>query len=63
MAKIKYSQAAIQDLEQIGDYITMELKNPIAALNTVDHIQDAYVGDQKQRDSDLNFHNFISGQK
>ena len=41
MAKIKYSPAAIRDLEQIGDYITMDLKNPISALNTVNHIQDA----------------------
>ena len=39
MAKIKCSQVAIRDLEQIGDYTTMEQKNPIAALNTVNHIQ------------------------
>ena len=41
MSEIRYSQAAIQDLEQIGDYIAMELKSPIAALNTVNSIQDA----------------------
>ena len=40
MAKLRYSQEAIQDLEQIGDYIAMELQNPIAALNTVNRIQD-----------------------
>ena len=41
MAKIQYSQAAKQDLEDIGDYIAMELKSPKAALNTINHIQDA----------------------
>ena len=41
MAKIKYSDAATQDLEQIGDYISETLKNPIAARNTVSRIQDA----------------------
>ena len=40
VAKIKYSQAAEQDLEQIGDYIAMELKSPMAALNTVNRVQD-----------------------
>ena len=41
MAKIRYSAAAIQDLEEIGDYIVETLKSPIAALNTVNKIQDA----------------------
>ncbi len=41
MAKIRYSAAAIQDLEEIGDYIAHTLKSPIAALNTVNKIQDA----------------------
>ena len=41
MTKISYSVAAIKDLEQIGDYIAEQLKNPQAALNTVDKIQDA----------------------
>ena len=41
MAKPRYSPAAIRDLEQIGDYISDELKNPSAALNTVGHIQDS----------------------
>ena len=40
MAKISYSKAAIEDLEQIGDYITEQLKNPQAALSTVNKIQD-----------------------
>lgn len=40
MAKIRYSAVAIQDLEQIGDYIADTLKSPIAALNTVNKIQD-----------------------
>jgi len=38
---IRYSTAAIEDIEQIGDYITETLKNPVAALNTVNKIQDA----------------------
>ena len=41
MAKIEYSKAAIRDLENIGDYIAMELNSPIVALNTVSHILDA----------------------
>ena len=41
MAEIRYSKVAKQDLEQIGDYITMELKNPTAALNTINYIQDS----------------------
>ena len=41
MAKILYSDTAIQDLEKIGDYIAEKLKNPIAALNTVSGIQDS----------------------
>jgi plasmid stabilization system protein ParE len=31
----------MQDLEEIGDYIADTLKSPIAALNTVNKIQDA----------------------
>ena len=41
MADIKYSQAALHDLEDIGDYINMELKNPTAAHNTVTRILNA----------------------
>ena len=41
MAKIKYSTATIHDMEEIGDYIAETLKNPIAALNTVNKIQNA----------------------
>ena len=41
MARIKYSAAALLDLERIGDYIAEELKSPAAALNTVNSIQDA----------------------
>jgi len=40
VAKIKYSHAAIEDLEQIGDYIATGLRNPIAALKTVNRIED-----------------------
>ncbi|MDR3313553.1 MAG: type II toxin-antitoxin system RelE/ParE family toxin [Oscillospiraceae bacterium] len=40
MAEIIYSPAALRDLEKIGDYISEQLKNPIAALNTVNTIQD-----------------------
>ena len=41
VAKVRYSAAAIQDLEEIGDYIMGTLKSPVAALNTVSKIQDA----------------------
>jgi addiction module RelE/StbE family toxin len=41
MAKIRYSKAALLDLEQIGDYISEKLRSSAAALNTVDKIQDA----------------------
>lgn len=40
MAKISYSPAALRDLEHIGDYIAAELKNPSAALHTVEKLQD-----------------------
>jgi len=39
--KIKYSEASINDLNQIGDYIAGRLSNPVAALNTVNKILDA----------------------
>ena len=39
MARIVYSPQALLDLKQIGDYISGQLKNPIAALNTLDAIQ------------------------
>jgi hypothetical protein len=41
VVKIRYSTAAINDLEEIGDYIAGTLNSPIAALNTVGKIQDA----------------------
>jgi len=41
VAKLRYSEAALQDLEQIDDYISETLNNPTAALNTVNKIQDA----------------------
>jgi addiction module RelE/StbE family toxin len=41
VAEIKYSAAALNDLDQIFDYIAETLKNPTAALNTVNKIQDA----------------------
>jgi len=44
VAKIKYSTVAIHDMEEIGDYIAERLKNPIAALNTVNKIQNAIDG-------------------
>jgi addiction module RelE/StbE family toxin len=40
MNKIKYSKAAIKDLEEIGDYIAKQLKSPKTALKTVNEIQD-----------------------
>ena len=39
MAKIEYSPKALRDLEEIGDYIAVDLQNPTAALNTVSKIQ------------------------
>ena len=41
MAKIRYSEASEQDLEDIGDYIEKELKSQKAAFDTTTHIQDA----------------------
>ena len=41
MAKVRYSLVAKEDLEDIGNYIMGELKNPMAALGTVNRIQDA----------------------
>ncbi|MCL2695455.1 MAG: type II toxin-antitoxin system RelE/ParE family toxin [Clostridiales bacterium] len=41
MVNINYSESAVLDLEQIGDYIAEQLKNPQAALDTVKKIQDA----------------------
>jgi addiction module RelE/StbE family toxin len=40
MAEISYSDAAVSDLKQIGDYIAEQLQSPQAALNTVNKIQD-----------------------
>ena len=39
-ANVHYSDASKQDLEHIGDYIAQELKNPSAALRTVNDMQD-----------------------
>ena len=41
MVKIRYSAAAVQDLEQIGDHIAEVLKNSAAALNILNGIQDS----------------------
>jgi len=41
MYKVRYSEAAKRDLEQIGDYIMTELSNPQAALGTVRKIQNS----------------------
>lgn len=41
MTKPKYSPVAIRDLEQMGDYIAEELKNPTAAMNTVSKVLDS----------------------
>jgi len=39
VAKVLYSPKAKRDLEEIGDYISDQLENPIAAYNTVNTIQ------------------------
>jgi addiction module RelE/StbE family toxin len=41
VAKIRYSPASLQDLVQIGDYISEELQNPSAAFRLVANIQNA----------------------
>ncbi|MDR0310340.1 MAG: type II toxin-antitoxin system RelE/ParE family toxin [Acidobacteriota bacterium] len=41
MVEIVYSTAALNDLEHIGDHISETLKNPIAALNILNEIQDS----------------------
>ena len=41
MTKVKFTTDAVQDLEQIGDYIKDTLKNPKAALNTIGKIKSA----------------------
>lgn len=38
MNKIDYSPRALQDMDDIWDYIAQELKNPIAAKRTIDRI-------------------------
>ena len=38
MNKINYSPRALQDMDDIWDYIAQELKNPIAAKLTIDRI-------------------------
>jgi len=40
VAKVHYSDESKRDLEQIGDYIAEDLKNPSAALRIVNDIQD-----------------------
>ena len=37
--KIKITDLAEQDLENLGDYIAYQLKNPLAAVNTVEGIR------------------------
>lgn len=41
MFEVHYSKEALADLDSIWDYITFELKNPDAAINTVNGIMDA----------------------
>lgn len=40
MNNIRYSPRALQDMDDIWDYIALELKNPTAAQRTVDRIMD-----------------------
>lgn len=40
--KIQVTPAALQDLKDIKSYITNELSNPIAAVNTVKRIMSTY---------------------
>ena len=41
MFEVHYSEEALADLDNIWEYITFELKNPDAAINTVNGIMDA----------------------
>lgn len=41
MNRLQYSPEALNDLDEIWTYIFKELKNPIAAQNTVDGVMDA----------------------
>lgn len=43
-SKIDYSQRALKDLDEIWDYIEVELCNPSAAQNTVNGIMDKVNG-------------------
>ena len=43
-SKIEYSPRALKDLDEIWDYIEVELCNPSAAQNTVDCIMDRVDG-------------------
>lgn len=43
-SKIDYSPRALKDLDEIWDYIEVELYNPSAAQNTVDGIMDKVEG-------------------
>ena len=43
-SKIDYSPRALKDLDEIWDYIEVELCNPSAAQNTVDGIMDKVEG-------------------
>ncbi len=42
--RIHYAPEAINDLDEIRDYITSELDNPVAANNTIHHILDKIDG-------------------
>ena len=39
MAEVKYSFDAINDLDEIGDYISRTLHSPLAAFNTTNNIR------------------------
>ena len=41
MFKIHYSEEALADLDNIWEYIAFKLKNPDAAINTVNGVMDA----------------------
>ena len=41
MFEVRYSEEALADLDNIWEYITFELKNPDAAINTVNGVMEA----------------------
>ncbi len=59
--KVEYSQRALQDLDEIWNYIKNNLHNPTAAANTVNGIMDKidYLSDFPEAGARLEFDNAL----